>query len=69
MVKWETLKYSNELQGVHIRRLQNQFYKFYILLMEEIGLTTWDVKKKIANYGRDYLSTGAGFLPLTVALP
>ena len=37
-----------------------------ILLMEEIRLTSWDVKN-IANTGVNYLSTGAGFLPSTVS--
>ena len=35
-----------------------------LLLMEEIRLTTWDVKNP-ANNGINYLSTGAGFLPST----
>ena len=37
----------------------------YLLLTEEIRLTTWDVKNPVNN-GINYLSTGAGFLPLTV---
>ena len=39
---------------------------FVILLMEEIRLTTWDVKNP-ANNGIKYVSTGAGFLPSTAA--
>jgi len=33
--------------------------------MEEIRLTTWDVKNPV-NTGINYLSTGAGFPPSTV---
>ena len=36
-----------------------------LLLMEEIRLTTWDVKY-LAYNGINYLSAGAGFLPSTV---
>ena len=38
----------------------------FVLLMEEIWLTTWDVKKHVVNNRINYLSTGAGFLPSTV---
>ena len=38
-----------------------------VLLMEEIQLTTWDVRN-LANNGINYLSTGAGFLPSTVPI-
>jgi len=33
-----------------------------ILLIEEIRLTTWDVKNPV-DHGINYLSAGAGFLP------
>jgi len=33
--------------------------------MEELLLTTWDVTNTVNN-GMNYLSTDAGFLPLTV---
>ena len=46
--------------------LQFFFNLSLILLMEEIRLTTWDVKNPV-NTGINYLSTGAGFPPSTVA--
>ena len=42
--------------------------KAFLLFMEEIRLTTWDVQN-LVNHGINYLSTGAGFFPSTVTLP
>ncbi len=46
---------------------QAAFETQWMLLMEEIRLTTWDVQNPVNN-GINYLSTGAGFLPSTVVM-
>ena len=45
-----------------------RYQESVILLMEEIRLTTWDVKFSVNNWV-SYLSTGAGFFPSTVCIP
>ena len=63
---WRPFKFQclHDLNGL-VGLMNIDICSTYILLMEELLLTTWDVTNTVNN-GMNYLSTDAGFLPVTV---